>query len=261
MSKVDSYRRLVYALFLALAAATATGAEGDGSGMQGFVGVTNVTNDLRPFFIITMRGIWPTHNVEVCWERHGGAFAKERALARAAVSKFIEGNSQYRFGKAWAECDADQRPRIRIEIADAGPRSDIGYQTADGALFGPPAAFPTFMRLNFEFSNWGTGQCTKTEATKRECIRTVAVHEFLHALGAIHEQLSEDLEKKDPSCWEKYAAIPDLHPTDARALTDYDPDSIMNYCREIYSAPTRLSNRDLSGLTALSALTAKKMQK
>lgn len=230
------------------------------AGMEKLVGAVNATDDLQPFLIVTLNGIWPTHNVEVCWEGDSGVFPNEKALVRAGVSAFIEVNSEYRFGKSWGHCDTDQRPRIRIEIADAGPRSDVGYQTTPGALFGPPSGLPTFMRLNFVFANWGTDKCAKSEATKHECIRTIAIHEFLHALGAIHEHLSVDLKERDPECWKLYAGIPDVHPTDATPLTDYDPDSIMNYCRDIYDGSTRLSKRDLKGLKELSTRTAKKLQ-
>ncbi len=231
------------------------------NGMSDLVGATNVTDDLKPFFIVTIKGIWPTHQIDVCWESAGSSFREERELAHAAVVKFIEKNSSYRFGKVWPVCDADQRARIRISIEDMGPHSDVGYQIPESEIIGEPVASPTSMTLNFVFANWGKIKCNKSKAIRLECIRTIVVHEFLHALGAIHEQLSADLESLDHDCWELYQGVPDVHPTDAKPLTDYDRDSIMNYCRDIYAGQTRLSERDLKGLNALSALTAIKSQK
>jgi len=41
-------------------------------------------------------------------------------------------------------------------------------------------------------------------------------------------------------------------------LSKYDRDSIMNYCRNIYSEPTRLSDADVAGLKSLAQKTVAK---
>lgn len=226
-------------------------------GLGAFIGTPQDAGDgFRPFFIADMNGIWPSHQIEVCWEPGSEAFVQERTYVRNAVRTFIEGNSQYRFGDPWGPCDANSRPRMRIRVADVGPVSQVGYQQQP-TLFGGMIAGPTQITLNFTFANW-SASCATTSAFRQRCIETIAVHEFLHALGAIHEQLSAELPTRDPECWARYKDMSDVHGVNPRPLTEYDPDSIMNYCRAIYSEPTRLSFLDGVGLTRLSNYTALK---
>lgn len=74
--------------------------------------------------------------------------------------------------------------------------------------------------------------------------KTIAVHEILHSLGYAHEQ-----SHRDSTCEvgpEKFKAH--VH----KLLTDYDPGSIMNYCRTRHfnyeTGPIPLSEKDIEGL-------------
>jgi len=82
---------------------------------------------------------------------------------------------------------------------------------------------------------------------------------MLHALGALHEQLRPDARIADPTCWNMYRNSVDAGGGDPIILSRYDADSIMNYCRDIYSEPTRLSAKDVEGLKALAQRTVEKM--
>ena len=216
------------------------------SPLKTYVGdYTNRGTAFSPYFIADEAHLWSSANIEVCWESVEASLSNERGWVRGAVNNFIEANSAFRFGgQQWAQCDASTRARVRILVADDGnaAESEVGHQD-----FGP-----TYMRMDFRFQNWNPA-CAQTEAQRQRCIETIAVHEFLHAVGTLHEQLSKDLETADPKCWQLYKNSSDVGGTRPVSLTNYDPDSIMNYCHDIYSTPTHLSKLDLIGLKSLSA--------
>lgn len=207
-------------------------------------------DDVKPYSIVDAEGVWPGLNIPVCWEPSAKPYPQERALVERGVRKHIEGNSAFRFGAAaWPECGSGGGAVIRITANDAQAESLVGYQLRP-TLFGDKTPVPTAMNLNFVFGTWGVN-CAKPEAYRKQCIETIAVHEFLHALGFVHEQLSKDLAEKDPQCWAIYKDVADVHGVRPEPLTPYDPDSIMNYCRKIYEEPTRLSAYDKEGLKKL----------
>jgi hypothetical protein len=215
------------------------------------VGTLNLGDDLKPFFIVDKAHVWPTHKIEVCWEPGAESYNDERQAVQAAVTTHIEQNSDFRFIN-WLACDTDQKARIRILVNDTPSESEVGYRHFHTLLSGD-GTFPTHMEMNFTFRQWNKN-CGLNDNYRMRCITTIAVHEFLHALGALHEQISKDLQTKDSNCWALYKAFPDIHGESPVPLTVYDPDSIMNYCRPIYSEPTRLSNLDLIGLKKLSQM-------
>jgi hypothetical protein len=223
--------------------------------------ISNLFKGNQPLFRIDRARIWPTYQIPVCWTQDVPPSIDERAWVRDAVQKFIESNSDYRFNGWDSVCANANSPVIKISVQDAVPLTSIGY----------PGTGPTPMRLNFIFSAWGNSCASvairaDNEPFREHCIRTIAVHEFLHALGALHEQLDPDLAKKDPDCFKIYHPEADcLLGKDAcgenpSALTKYDHDSIMNYCRNgtvnaFYNLPLQLSIGDIDGLKKLSAMT------
>lgn len=218
---------------------------------------------LSPFFRIDKRGVWPSLNVPVCWERSAAKFPVERSFVESEVAAKIEKNSEFRFGsRPWRTCaKTDTGGIIRVNVVDAGPNSLVGYQTKQTNHGGIVAA-PVFMNLNFEFNNWSQAckAASPRNSMRENCIRTIGVHEFLHALGALHEQLSPEVKTKDPGCYALYKDMPDVIGLKPFEVTEYDADSIMNYCRDIYSEPTRLSKLDLDGIRRLSELTKSAMK-
>jgi hypothetical protein len=231
----------------AVALMSASLADSQSIAIRGFSGnFLNAGSAYQPYFIVDEGSLWPSKNIEVCWEALDPQGATERQWVRSAVSTYVEGNSLFRFGGPnWGVCDQDQRARVRILVADAdgiASESEVGYQSPVG---------PTYMRMNFTFKTWNQS-CAATEDRRRRCIETFAVHEFLHAVGTLHEQLSQDLKTADPACYAIYQNSPDIVGKQPVALTDYDPDSIMNYCKDITTVPTHLSVLDLVGLKKLS---------
>jgi hypothetical protein len=219
--------------------------------------VKNGIFHLSPYFRIDISRLWPSLNIPVCWEQSASGFSAEKSFVESAVESNIESNSEFRFGdKPWRTCAmTDTNGIIRINVLDGGPNSLVGYQ-ATQTTFGGAVATPVYMNLNFEFNNWSPAcKAVNPPNSKREnCIRTIGVHEFLHAIGALHEQLSPDIKTKDPKCYALYKDKPDVFGTKPFEVTTYDADSIMNYCRNIYSEPTRLSKLDLDGILILSNL-------
>jgi hypothetical protein len=103
--------------------------------------------------------------------------------------------------------------------------------------------------LNAMIPFWGKDSilapCYQSEANRKSCIETIAVHEFGHALGIRHEQDRSDV----PSPCDREESF---QPGAGTTFGDFDADSIMNYCkagRILMGA--NLSEQDKRGIQAL----------
>ncbi len=70
-------------------------------------------------------------------------------------------------------------------------------------------------------------------------VEYIAVHEFGHVLGFIHEQDSPN---------HNAAHCAGASEANATSLTDYDPDSVMNYCNKDGNMKGYLTMKDIEGL-------------
>jgi hypothetical protein len=201
------------------------------SSQSGFLDFKKISSDLAPYGYISQDHLWNDPVVSVCWENASPQAASQRLLVERAVENTWEKYAKLSF-TGWAnQCQRSARG-VHIFVIDEGsaPRSLVGRRL-DGVDKG--------VRLNFTFQNWGTEYC---QNNVDGCIQTMAIHEFGHVLGLIHENLRDDAPQW---CKDKSAALrDDSDPGDGSERTPYDPRSIMNYCNMIYGHQTTLSDLD-----------------
>jgi hypothetical protein len=161
--------------------------------------------------------------ISVCWENAEGYDAEARWV-RAAIRNTWEEAANLKF-RGWGQCTGSSRG-IRIVIQDVRPHSLVG-RMIDGQ--------PNGMSLNFTFENFSRGYC---QTNREHCIKSIAVHEFGHALGFIHEQ-----DRPDSICYE--GRKPNAY---AGLLTPFDQDSVMNYCNRKWNNGGNLSAYDIEGV-------------
>jgi hypothetical protein len=173
--------------------------------------------------------------VAVCWEEFEDSNHADRALVRQAVEETWQAHSGIVF-RVWEECVDNNQQGIRIQVGEFWPATlGIGTQ-----LNGVPGG----MRLNFTFQE-EYKHCGVSEEMRLACIRSVAVHEFGHAIGFDHEEnrpdTPPDVMMKD--CFQPISPVGTI-----TNLTPWDPDSVMNSCN-----PTALNNGELSTFDIIAA--------
>lgn len=185
--------------------------------------------------------LWPSSTIPVCWESLAQSTAADRVLVQRAIEDSWELHSGLNF-TGWGACLAGSRG-IRIQVNDfndpATERNEANPHTK--ALGVGLNGMRNGMMLNHTFSNFSSW-CASGDAQRREdCIAAIAVHEFGHAVGFVHEQnrITTSVECVDPS-----------QGSDGDTpVGEYDEDSVMNYCNE---AEIR-EQRKLSPLDAYAA--------
>jgi hypothetical protein len=187
-----------------------------------------VDSSLSDYGYVSKNHLWLDHVVTVCWENPTPDNAAARILVEQSVEQSWQRYANLTF-TGWTAC-ALHGSGVHLFVTDEQPRSLIGRRL-NGVSRG--------VRINLTFHNWQNAYC---ENHLSDCIRTVAIHEFGHVIGLIHESLRSDA----PKWCRESAAVQhdDSDPGDGDERTPYDATSIMNYCNLIYGRQNALSEND-----------------
>jgi len=174
---------------------------------------------------------WPLKDgkppiIFVCWEEASSDTSRERGWIQDQIENTWQRHTAVTF-KGWQLC-APKNAGIHIVFKDEGARVEAFGKHLDGMKNG--------MVLNITFRNWSTG----CQSRREECIRSIAAHEFGHALGFAHEQ-------NRPDTPGECAAEHGQDQPSESMLTPYDPESVMNYCNSKYNNNGQLSDLDIKG--------------
>lgn len=173
--------------------------------------------------------VMTTKELTVCWENLSDSSTLFRKNVQDTVEETWAFYSLIRF-KGWGNQCPNEGIDIRIAIG-AEPETKYLGKRLQGVKNG--------MTLQTDFSE--VDYCKSKPLYF--CERAAAVHEFGHALSLTHEQNREDAK---PFCkGEDQGDYPDA------ILTDYDPDSIMNYCNKDWNNDGLLSEKDIQSIIYL----------
>lgn len=193
--------------------------------------MTSQNPHVRPYAAIIEAAKWTNPNIPVCWENPQQKFADAMNWTQDAVAKTWEAASKLRF-TGWQRCQAINNG-IHIQIDDSGPHVKTLGRLLNGRKHG--------MVLNFEFGTWSP-DCASMDRLEG-CIRSIAVHEFGHAVAFTHEQNRPDA----PGECKPLAQGSDPD----KMLTPYDQDSVMNYCNRKWNNDGFLSSKDTEAVQTL----------
>lgn len=209
--------------------------------------------------------------INVCWLNPDPRHVEGMDLVEEAVEKtWNDPQHGLKIRLAWSPtaCPLSARiDEVRIWIIDEEAALERGEEVGSRAWVGRKAAEePVGMWFNFTFKHWNE-ECARREAQPGEwnwdsCVYSIAVHEFGHVIGLLHEQdrlfhgpeidnlTSAELAQRMLECRE--GRIPTTEQTAPPAkepiLTIYDPRSPMNYCFDIYDHRAELTSSDVAGV-------------
>lgn len=168
--------------------------------------------------------------ISVCFTNPDPGLKPFRDVAQVAVEATWETYAGLDF-TGWGNCPPGEREGIRIAFADARPDSKIGIgaEYVDG---------PT-MLLASGFS-WNP-DCPRRMHVL--CQWSIAVHEFGHAIGLLHEQNQEVVPN---GCRRRFPRVEYDVRMGATSFSLYDRKSVMNYCTSIYTKKVTLSDCDVA---------------
>jgi erythromycin esterase-like protein len=194
---------------------------------------------------------WPEEpTINVCWENPNAELQSGWNTLKDALVEQYNGRTPVKF-VGFGACTPGLAG-IHIFHEDGTPgesKARPGVVAGEGAFGVGISGMPNAVRMNFSLQNWHPELCSK-EPNRSRCIRMYALHELGHTLGLGEEHL-----RSDNTCTHSDALPVQGFPLNIYMTwgTQYDPQSIMNYCMNIQqiSVPAVLSDGDVEILKRL----------
>lgn len=201
--------------------------------------------------------LWPIDPVSgyfkipVCWENLTDSSPVDRYATRVTLTNSWQKQTLVKF-VGWGVC-TENAQGIRITTVDNeySPQAALGTE-GDGKI--------GVTLLNFSMTQGASANlyaaCQANNPSLPDdkalalCIKSTVIHEFGHVLGLAHEHHRDDGTFDDLSL----CHLDPPAPADAvgpftlsgnNYFTDYDTDSVMNYCRTGYAGRTNLTSLDM----------------
>ena len=186
---------------------------------------------------VTKTEIWTStgNKIPVCWDTVG--WEREKDIIKNAVLRSWQQFANVEF-TGWGFCPiGGERKDVRVRIREQGSENGGGGGSARLGLAALSKWEDNNPGVNFSFNPDGSADVGRVEY--------LAVHEFGHVLGFHHEQDAPG-NVEGPG----YCTTSGVDP-DARAVTGYDRDSVMNYCNRDGNGKGNLTDTDIKGAQAI----------
>jgi hypothetical protein len=170
---------------------------------------------IDPYGAVKRNVRWENPTIPVCWDEPPSNERDKyyRLIVKNAVISSWPTYSKIKF-EGWDECSSKNARGVHILVSDVYPHTvKLGKYLDE--LYGGVV-------LNFDMKKWRPS--CHIDLSAEDCLRYIAVHEFGHVLGFVHEHTRGDV---PPECRKEVGGLGERG---VLKLTDYDPYSIMNYC-------------------------------